>query len=699
MSNAVKADFLFELGCEELPSAAVLALSEALSINVARILTKLGFHYETIIPFAAPRRLALRVAQLNSQQPSQTISRRGPAMAVAYDSLGNPTPALLGFAKSCGVEVSNLSVVKTDKGDWLSFEATNPGALTEQLLLSIMQEAIMALPIAKPMRWGNGDNEFARPVHWLLMLYGEKVISGEILGVPSGQLSYGHRFHHPQSLLIVHPKDYEDALNVAQVVVDFQKRKQLILDQIKLIEKQLDAEAIIPDALLDEVTSIVEWPHALLAQFDKNFLLIPKEVLIASMQSHQKCFALSDRSGKLLPYFIAVTNLQSQKPEQVVAGNEKVMRARLSDAAFFFEQDRKNPLASLVPATEKVIFQAKLGTLYDKSQRLQNLMHILHSPLQLNEKEAERVTFLCKCDLMTGMVREFPELQGLMGYYYAQLDNEPLAVAVALNEQYMPRFSGDSLPDSALGTALSLADRLDTLTGAFILGEKPSGVKDPFKLRRHALAVARLLVNTQDIESLAQLIHHAASNYQSLLTRAKSSRTEQSQLSELHAFILERLAAFYQGQDIKSNLVNAVLARQRDWLFDFDQRLQALAKFIKSPEADSLTAACKRVGNLLSSASEDASRINHIDSELFQEKAEKELYLQLEAVEAQAVLLEQAGEYSAILTLLSSLREGIDLFFEQIRVLVDDAALKCNRLALLKRLQQRLQSVADIALL
>lgn len=694
MTLVPKADFLFELGCEELPSAAVLTLSSALTANVTKILATMGLNYEAIIPFASPRRLALRVTELVAEQAKQTISRRGPAVAAAYDSLGNPTKALLGFAKSCGVDPAQLSIIKTDKGDWISFEATKPSVPTAQLLPTIMQEALASLPIAKPMRWGDGDNEFARPVHWLVMMYGEKAIPCEILGVASGQISYGHRFHHPESLLITQSVDYESLLNAAYVMVDFPKRRQVIFEQIQALAKQLNAEAVVPDALLDEVTSIVEWPKALLAQFADEFLLIPQEVLIASMQSHQKCFALRDAAGKLLPYFIAVANLDSQKPQQVVEGNEKVMRARLNDAAFFFEQDRKNPLSYHIPATEKVIFQAKLGSLYDKAQRLNKLMQALLAPLQLNAKEADRATLLCKCDLLTGMVNEFPELQGVMGYYYAKLDGESPAVALSLQEQYMPRFAADDLPVSALGTALSLADRLDTLAGAFLLGEKPSGVKDPFKLRRHALAVVRLLTNNPNALSLSVLIQEASSHYQELLRN-----TEKSQLSELHPFILERLAAYYQGQGIKPSLVNAVLARQNDCLFDFEQRLHALADFVKQPDAEILSAACKRVTNLLNSTAEDASPINPVDTALLQETAEDNLFKQLETVEAQVHALHTAGDYPAILTLLTSLRANVDVFFEQVMVLVDEVLLKRNRLALLKRLQGLLQSVADISLL
>ena len=691
LNNNHTADFLFELGCEELPSAAVLSLSAALVVQVENLLEKAGLAYTAITPFATPRRLALRISQLSSAQAPQVVSRRGPAVAAAYDASGKPTQALLGFAKSCGVDVSALSIIKTDKGEWLSFEATNPGLPTIQLLPTIMKDAIAALPIAKPMRWGGGNDEFARPVHWLVMLYGNEIVPAELFGVKSGQESHGHRFHHPQSVFIAKAVEYETALSDACVVVDFNQRRQMIQQQIAVIETQLNAKAIVSEALLDEVTSIVEWPNALLVDFDKQFLEIPKEVLIASMESHQKCFALIDNNAKLLPHFITVANLDSQNQEQVIAGNAKVMRARLSDAAFFYETDRKTPLSAHIDSTKKVIFQAKLGTLYDKAERLKALIQELVSPLNLNVKDAARAAVLSKCDLMTGMVSEFPELQGLMGYYYAQLDGESAEVAIALNEQYMPRFAADHLPESALGSALSLVDRLDTLVGAFILGDKPSGVKDPFKLRRHALAVARLLLNNPASLSLSNLIQQAATSFQSL-------NAEKSQLKELQPFMLERLVAYYQGQGIAADRVNAVLARQNDNLYDFNQRLQALAEFIQLPEAVTLSAACKRVNNLLTSAGSSVKN-STINNALLQENAEINLVKNLEIVAVKVAELEKSQDYSAILALLPSLAAHVDAFFEQVMVLVEDDRIKQNRLALLKHLQALLQHVADISLL
>ncbi|MFC3909882.1 glycine--tRNA ligase subunit beta [Legionella dresdenensis] len=681
-------DFLFELGCEELPSGAVRPLADALTVNLTNALAKAQINYTEVKSFATPRRLTVLIKGLQTEQPSQRQLRRGPAKNAAYDADGNPTQALQGFARSCGVALDELTVVSTDKGEWLVYEAETSGAKTHDLLPDLLREAIRNLPIAKPMRWGDGDAEFARPVHWVVMLFGSEVIATEILGVKTDRLTYGHRFHAPQAIELANPDQYENSLYEAFVVADFDKRKQQIIKQINETAAKHEAEAVMPDDLLEEVTSIVEWPEALAAHFDSEFLDVPAEALIAAMQSHQKCFALQ-RSGKLLPVFITIANIRSANPEQVIAGNEKVMRARLSDAAFFFRQDKKAPLASQIKATGNVVFQVKLGTLLDKSNRIQRLMSILADKLNLDKQQAARAAELSKCDLMTGMVGEFPELQGLMGYYYANHDGEAKPVAIALNEQYLPRFAGDSLPETDLGLALSLADRLDTLAGIFAIGQKPSGVKDPFKLRRHALAVVRLLIGCKVELDLSQLIIAAVEGYGSGFSAA-------TVLSDLHPFIMERLLSYYQAQDVSQDFVQAVKARQPDWLYDFDNRLKALVHFVALPEAGALSAACKRVNNLLQNnkAGQQAVR-----EDLLTEQAEKDLFAKLAATEEAIKPLYNSGNYTAILTELASLRNAVDAFFDNVMVMVDNEAIKNNRLALLLRLKEALQGVADISVL
>lgn len=686
-------DFLFELGCEELPSAAVLPLAQALADGMRTALDKASIGYGEIRSFATPRRLAVLISGLATEQPAQSTQRRGPALAAAYNEKGEPSQALIGFAKSCGVTIDKLSELKTDKGAWLVYEATTQGAKTASLLPEMVNQALAALPIPKAMRWGAGDIEFARPVHWALMLFGQDLIESEVLGLKISRYSYGHRFHHPQAIEISSAEAYETLLEKGRVIADFNKRRAVISQQIHELASKHDACAIMPDELLDEVTSIVEWPKALIANFEPAFLEVPPEALIASMQAHQKCFALQNAKGELEPHFITVANIDSLKPEQVIAGNEKVMRARLSDAAFFFHQDKKQPLSEHIDATAKVIFQIKLGSLQDKANRLRALMNYLAPALQLNHHDALRAAELSKCDLMTGMVGEFPELQGLMGYYYARHDGESEAVAQALNEQYMPRFAADELPKSNLGLALSLAERIDTLVGIFAIGQKPSGVKDPFKLRRHALAVVRMLVSNPVQLELSELIEQMQVIYGDMLPK------EQSAIAEIQPFILERLQSWYQGQGFSNDLVHAVRARQDNWLYDFDRRLHALNAFVNMPEAAVLSAACKRVNNLLQHANLKNTEILAIDTARFVESAEQTLFNQLTTIETAMQPLYAQGDYSLILKQLAGLRESVDEFFEQVMVMVDDEALKLNRLALLQHLQILLQGVADISLL
>lgn len=685
-------DVLFELGCEELPSAAVWPLADSLAQQVRAALDKAELIYNKVQCYATPRRLALKIDQLAATQPQQKISRRGPAVASAYDASANPTPALKGFAKSCGVDVDALSTIETPQGSWVVYEAVQEGASTISLLPSIINQALAALPIPKPMRWGSSDVEFARPVHWTILLYGTDLIETTILGLNSGRTSYGHRFHHPLAIDISSPSTYESQLLAASVLVDFGARKKVIREKIQALAKSIDAIAIMPEDLLDEVTSIVEWPEALLANFDPTFLDVPAEALIASMQSHQKCFALQNAEGQLLPHFITISNISSTNPKQVIAGNEKVMRARLSDAAFFFHLDRKQPLSARIADTEKVVFQHRLGSLKEKTMRLEKLMHYLTKSLGLDLEQASQVAKLSKCDLLTGMVGEFPDLQGLMGYYYAKHDGEAVAVSLALKEQYLPRFAGDDLPESNLGLALSLADRMDTLVGIFAIGQKPSGVKDPFKLRRHALAVVRLLLKTDAPLQISTLIQQSLMNYGDVLAK------ENDALTELKPFIMERLQSFYQSQGISADLLQAVLAKQNEWLFDIDKRIQALAEFVKSPESRALSAACKRVNNILNRV-ETEIHSQAIQEQLLESEAEKNLYNRLQELEKHIGSGYESGAYTEILQKLSTLREPVDNFFDQVMVLVEDEALKKNRIYLLVRLQALLQGVADISLL
>ena len=683
MSN----DLLFELGSEELPSGSVQSLAEALANNLVTRLASAQLTHGDVRSFATPRRIAVLVHDLQIKQASQHVLRRGPSIAIARDA-----QAIVGFAKSCGVTVDQLTTTKTEKGEWWAYEATTAGIDTVNLIPAILADALANLPIAKPMRWGDGDVQFARPVHWAVLLLGDTVIPANLLGVNTGRDSFGHRYHHPQAVSITSPSLYESLLGKASVIANFSVRRQMIVEQVMALAKYKDCHVVMPEALVDEVTSIVEWPNALLAHFDSNFLDVPAEALIAAMQQHQKCFALRDSQEQLLPQFITVSNIASTSPENVIKGNESVMRARLSDAAFFFNQDKKQFLSHYQPATEQVVFQKQLGSLADKARRMQVFMEYIAPILSIDLIQAGRAAFLSKCDLMTGMVGEFPELQGLMGNYYARLDGETDGVAAALNEQYMPRFAADKLPSSDLGRAMSLADRMDTLVGAFALGQKPTGVKDPFKLRRHALAVVRLLVDTPVILNLSTLIRETRASFGDGLIEVENA------LAELKLFILERMQSFYQGQGIAVDLVRAVRARQDDCLLDLNQRIHALVDFTHLPEAQALAAACKRVNNILQRAPL-LSDLQAIDFSLLHESAEHALVEHMQMVEIQTEPLYSDRDYATILTKLASLRAPVDSFFEQVMVMVEDTAIRENRLRILKQLQSLLQGVADISLL
>ncbi|MDF1758669.1 MAG: glycine--tRNA ligase subunit beta [Legionellaceae bacterium] len=685
-------DYLLEIGTEELPSHAVKLLSEALAKNIEDGLDKAKISHGEIQSFGTPRRIAVLVSDLAEMQASQTISRRGPSVKASLDDSGKPLKALIGFAKSCGADIENLTKVKTDKGEWWMYESVQKAVASKDLLSEISKEAALNLPIAKLMTWGVGDFQYSRPIHWIVMKYGDEVISGDVFGVKSGDCSYGHRFHCPEEVKITAPSDYEKLLHEAKVIADFDKRRSIIRSQIEDIASQSQLFAIIPDNLLDEVTSIVEWPNAILAKFDEEFLKVPEEALIESMQHHQKCFAMRDKSNNLSPHFITVTNIESKKPEQVVHGNEKVMKARLSDGAFFFEQDKSAPLSNHIKDLDRVVFHAQLGSLADKTKRMNVLIEYLAKALDLDAGRAKRASELSKCDLLTGMVSEFPELQGLMGYYYSTNDGEQQEVALAIRDHYLPRFSADELPASTLSKALSLADRIDTLVGLFAIGKKPTGVKDPFKLRRHALAVVRILIELPVNLSLSALLGKSKESYGDLVPAGNEF------LEPLRTFIFERMQSYYQAKGIDQQFLNAVKPVQNDCLYDVDSRVQALKTFIQIPEAASLAQACKRVTNLLSHKTAELSEME-VDPVLFSESAEKDILCKIEEAEDLVKSYYLARDYANILNCLAGFKTPLDNFFEQVMVMSEVEAVKLNRLCLLNRLQKLIKNVADISLL
>ncbi len=684
-----RADFLVELGTEELPPKALARLSRAFAEGIRAGLEKQDLDHGELRAFATPRRLAVQVAGLACRQPDKQMERRGPALAAAFDEEGCPTPAAQGFARSCGVAVEELATLETDKGSWLVYRSEQPGREARELLPDIVAQALAGLPIPKRMRWGSIEHQFVRPVHWLVMLLGESVVECELLGQRAGRETRGHRFHHPASLSLPEPGAYEALLeSEGYVITDFQRRREAIVAQVEEAALQLGGRAVIDPALLEEVTGLVEWPRAIAGSFDAAFLEIPAEALISAMRGHQKYFHLVDGEGRLMSHFITVANIDSRRPATVRAGNERVIRPRLSDADFFWKQDRKQPLARRLDSLKSVIFQQRLGTLYDKSTRLATLAAAVARAMEADAAQAERAGWLAKCDLMTEMVGEFPELQGIMGEYYARHDGEPEPVAVALNEQYMPRFGGDAIPATAIGQALAIADKLDTLVGIFGIGQAPSGDKDPFGLRRAALGVQRILIETPLDLDLRELLARACEGYEAGVLSAEVA-------GQVYDFMMERLRSYCQDKGFRADEFDAVMALAPARPHDFYRRLQAVQGFRARSEADSLAAANKRIRNILRKAEQAIG--DSVDENLLLEAQEKALYQQLQALSEEVGGYIEQGRYGEALSRLASLRQVVDDFFDHVMVMAEDTAVRANRLALLQRLSRLFLGVADIS--
>lgn len=685
-------DLLIELGTEELPPKALAKLSKAFHQGVEQGLKKAELSFGDIRPYATPRRLALVISHLQTRQQDRTIERRGPAVTSGFDDDGNPTKALMGFAKSCGVEIDDLETMKTDKGAWLVFKQQQEGAETAKLLPEIIKQALNELPIPKRMRWGDLPGEFVRPVHWLVVLLGDDIVPVELLGVSSDRMSRGHRFHHPQPIQINSAMTYAPQLETeGHVLVDFDSRKQIINKQVNELADKLGGEAVINPDLLEEVTGLVEWPVALAGNYDQRFLELPAEALISSMEGHQKYFAVRDKNGDLLPHFITVSNIASQDPLQVIAGNERVILPRLSDAAFFWDTDRKQPLANRQQQLKTIVFQNKLGTVYDKSQRVAKVAAQIAKQIGGDAALAERAAMLAKCDLVTEMVGEFPDLQGIMGRYYARLDGENSEVAEALDEQYLPRFAGDQLPATRTGQAVSLAEKLDTLTGLFGIGQPPSGVKDPFALRRAALGVLRIIIENKLDLDLAALLDFAADTCGDILT-------ETAVTSQVMQYFYDRLRGYAVEQGSKADEFEAVLAVKPTRPLDFIQRLKAVADFRQLEQAESLAAGNKRIGNILRKNDAEAEGLQ-IDESLLQETAEKALAEKLAKASQDLAPLSARADYAGVLNYLAGMRETIDAFFDQVMVMADDEAVRQNRLAILNQTRALFLGVADISCL
>ena len=683
-------NFLVEIGTEELPPKALKTLATSFADNVEAELNQAGLTFDKIEWFAAPRRLAVKVLNLATQQPSKEIEKRGPAVSAAFDAEGKPTKAAEGWARGCGITVEQAERIATDKGEWLVHRAKIEGQPTKNLLNDIVANALAKLPIPKPMRWADKTVQFIRPVHTVTMLLGDELIEGEILGVASARTIRGHRFLGEKEFEIQHADQYPQLLREkGSVVADFNERKAEILAKSQAKATALGGVADIEESLLEEVTSLVEYPNVLAAKFEERFLAVPAEALVYTMKGDQKYFPIYDKDGKLLPHFIFVSNINPEDPTAIIEGNEKVVRPRLTDAEFFFKTDLKQKLVDRLPRLETVLFQQQLGTLKDKTDRIEKLAGEIAKQIGADEAKAKRAGLLSKCDLMTNMVFEFTDTQGVMGMHYARHDGEDEEVAVALNEQYMPRFAGDELPKSLVASAVALADKFDTLTGIFGIGQAPKGSADPFALRRAALGALRIIVEKNLPLDLEDLVKKSAALFGDKLTN-------QNVVTDVVDFMLGRFRAWYQDEGIAVDVIQAVLARRPTRPADFDARVRAVSHFRTLDSAEALAAANKRVSNILAKA--DAA-IGEINLTACVEPAEKALAEAVLALRTEVQPLIAQGDYTSVLDKLANLRAPVDSFFDNVMVNAEDLALRQNRLAILNTLQDLFLQVADISVL
>lgn len=679
-------DLLIEIGTEELPPKALSNLSASFTESIINALNTDLLSFDAHIAYATPRRLALVIEGLDDKQADRTEEKLGPNVKAAYDNDGKPTKAALGFAKSCGVEFSEVSTSQTDKGERLSFSQTIKGSNTCDLIEAYVQAALNTLPVPKRMRWGSSRAEFVRPIKWVNLSFGDTLIDANVMGVSTTNTTRGHRFHSPETA-VVNASNYETVLREKFVIADFSERQAMIREQVEAEAIKIGGIAQISDSLLDEVTALVEYPVALLGKFEASFLEIPAEALISSMVEHQKYFHVLDNEGNLLPNFITVSNIISRDPAQVIDGNERVIRPRLADARFFFETDKKTSLESRLERLKAIVFQKDLGSVFDKSQRISQLASLIAQKIGANAEQASRAALLAKTDLVSEMVLEFSDLQGLMGKHYALNDGEDAAVAQAIEEQYLPKGAGGTLPASDIGAAVALADRIDTLIGIFGVGQKPTGNKDPFALRRQSLGILNIIIERGLTLDLTDIFAEA----KSLFTVALDENTVDDALS----YTLERFRAHYQSQGHITEIYLSVAARNISQPLDFDLRVKAVADFNNKPEAESLAAANKRVANILAKAEGDVS--SDIQVGLLEESAEKTLVETIQSSSIQEAL--QSNDYNVILNALANLKEPIDTFFDEVMVMADDEAIKNNRLAILQTLREAFLKVADISLL
>lgn len=694
-----KDDLLIEIHTEELPPKSLLKIAQAFRAQIKLRLEKASLNFQKIDYFATPRRLALLIQNLDYEQPMLETERRGPAVQLAFDQQGNPTKACQKFAESCGVSPDQLIRLRNEQNEWVGYRQKIPGKNIAELLPSIIEEATKALPFLKKMYWGEGETQFVRPVHSVILLYGEDVIKAKILGVETNRVTRGHRFLAPDWITIPHASAYVSLLETEGLVIaDFEKRREAIHSLcVKNVAKIKDAKLLLNADLLDEVTGLVESPQGYVGSFDGKFLKLPAPVLISAMENHQRYFPVLNGQDQLLPYFILISNINPHDPSRLIRGNERVLRARLADAEFFYLMDQKESLEIRVDRLRGMVFKAKLGTLYDRAQRLSRLSAFIAKEIHANEKEAERAGLLAKTDLTTDLVNEFPELQGVMGFYYAQLAGEKADVAIALKEQYLPRFAGDSLPLNPIGQSLALADRIDLLAGTFAIEQLPTGDKDPYGLRRAAIGIVRILIENKINLDLKKLFAIALEGYQAQFAKSFAEIKQRSMVQLLY-FMQERMRAFYQEQGIPADVFAAVAALNIANPLDIAERIKAVQAFKKLNEAESLAVANKRVSNILSKYT-DVISAKTINPELLEEPEEQELAKQLELKSTAIAKLYQTNKYDQVLLQLAELRSPIDNFFDHVMVMTENKSQRENRILLLAKLRTLFLQVADIALL
>jgi glycyl-tRNA synthetase beta chain len=714
MSAANSPSLLIELGTEELPPKALDDLAAAFAAGVIEGLGKRGVAADAANAktYCSPRRLAVLIPSVASEQPNQSIERRGPALNAGLDAAGQPTKALIGFAQSCGIEVSALEKLETDKGAWFVHRAEKKGQPTAALIAEILGEALKALPIPKPMRWGDHDYAFVRPAHWLVMLHGADIVPGETLGLSSGRQSRGHRFHHPQAVQITDADSWLDTMRDVKVLADPAERRQRVSAEVARAATETGGVPRLSAGLLDEIANLTEWPIAIACTFDREFLDVPQEALVMTMETNQKFVPVFDAAGKLTEHFIGVANIESKDPAEIRKGYERVIRPRFADAKFFYDEDRKQPLVAFQDELKSVTYQQSLGSVWDKSVRVAELARIIGNRVGVDAGLATRAAALSKCDLMTRMVGEFPELQGVMGRYYAAQGEKPehAEVAQAIDAFYQPRFAGDAIAQGKVGQVLAVAERLDTLAGIFAVGLKPSGNKDPFALRRAALGLARTLIEAGlDLDLKAHLAEALAALPEAAfvagLPKGKDGKTpvldagkrRDELAADLYEFILDRLRGYYADQGIPAEAFEAVRALAPSSLVDFDRRLRAVVEFAKLADAQALAAANKRIGNILRQAGGNVS--GDIDASLLESEAEQALVETVAVTEADSAPLIAANDYVGLLRRLASLRGPVDRYFESVMVMAEDPAVRRNRLILLSRLRSMFLRVADISLL